>query len=79
MHYELVKVIDRANLLDPRSRARKYETRDRRPLARGIYAVIWPEDVQTPRYDKDAQFYGPYSSWNSAGTFVRETFASIDP
>lgn len=79
MHYELVKVIDRASLLDPRSRARKYETRDHRPLTRGIYAVIWPENVETPRYDQDARYYGPYPSWKTAGSFVRETFASIDP
>lgn len=71
-HYEIVKVIDRAKLLDPHSRERKYHTRDGRPLARGIYAVIWPEDVGARQYDDRAHYYGPYSSWNKAGEFIRD-------
>lgn len=79
MHYEIVKVIDRANLLDPRSRRRRYETRDRRHLTRGIYAVVWPESTSVPRYDQDARFYGPYPSWTTAGNFIRDSFPDIDP
>lgn len=71
-HYEIVKVVDRARLLDPHSRQRKYATRDGRPLKQGIYAVIWPEDVETPRYDDSARYYGPYPSWKQAGDFIRE-------
>lgn len=78
MHFEIVKVIDRTSLLDPRSRRRKYETAPQRRLARGIYAVVWPETVDQPRYDLEARFYGPYPSWATAGHFIRDTFPSAD-
>lgn len=71
-HYEIVKVLDRAKLLDPHSRERKYATRDGRSLKQGIYAVIWPEEVQARRYDDHAQYFGPYPSWSKAGEFIRD-------
>lgn len=71
-HYEIVKILDRARLLDPHSRERRYATGDGRSLKQGIYAVIWPEDLQACRYDDRAQYYGPYSSWNQAGEFIRD-------
>lgn len=71
MHYELVKVIDRALLLNPVQIPCAYRTADGRTLARGIYAVVWPLGAAGRRYDASAEYHGPFPSWRQAGDFVR--------
>lgn len=74
MHYEFVKVLDRTRLLNPVQIECHYQTPRGRPLARGIYAVLWPAESATGRYDASAHYYGPFPSWREAGDFVRSTF-----
>lgn len=71
MQYELVKVIDRARLLNPEQLEHRYKTKSGRTLARGIHAVLWPEAAPTRRYDTNARYYGPFLSWRAASDFVR--------
>lgn len=71
--FELVKVIDRSMLLNPVQIRRPYRTRSGRPLERGIYAVVWPPNIRSHRYDGEASFYGPFRAWRDASAFVRET------
>lgn len=70
VNYELVKVIDRARLLSPEQIEYRYRTATGRALARGIYAVLWPLDASTHRYDASAQYHGPFPSWRTAHEFV---------
>lgn len=76
MHYELVKVLDRGTLLNPVQIACPYQTRGGRPLARGIYAVVWSTETGPYRYDAQALYYGPFPSWRQASDFVRSSDAS---
>lgn len=73
MHYELVKVINRALLLNPVQIECLYQTPEGRPLARGIYAVVWPIGVERRKYDANAEYHGPFPSWRQAGDFVRSS------
>jgi hypothetical protein len=56
---EIVRVIDDARLIDPESYERSYETGHGTTLAPGYYVVVWPDDVDCPRYDAQATFMGP--------------------
>lgn len=70
MQYELVKVIDRARLLDGEQRRRLYATPDGRPLRRGIHVAFRATPAPSAVYDASVQFCGPFSSWREASTFA---------
>lgn len=73
MHYELVKVLDKAMLLNPVQIGCPYQTRSGRPLPRGIYAVVWSSATGPYRYDAQALYYGPFPSWRLANEFLRSS------
>lgn len=74
MHYELVKVIDRTRLLNSVQLERPYRTTGGHKLAPGIYAVLWPVELEPCFYDASARYYGPFTSWRAAGEFARSQF-----
>lgn len=76
MQYELVKVIDRARLLDSEQRRRIYETRDGRPLLRGIHVAFRASPAKSGVYDASVYYRGPFRSWKAAATFAEVWMAS---
>lgn len=62
LHVEIVQVLSNTYLMDAENNECKYFREDRRPLARGHYVVVWPGEVEQPRFDQRAYFYGPYGA-----------------
>lgn len=59
---EVVWVFDQFKLIDAESYEHSYARKNRRPLSRGYYIVVWPKGVNGRLFDEDALFHGPYSS-----------------
>lgn len=76
MQYELVKVIDRARLLDAEQMRRIYVTRDGRPLAPGIHVAFHTSGARRAVYDSSVHFRGPFPSWRAARSFAEVWIAS---
>lgn len=69
---EIVRVIDDTRLIDPESYERCYATETKRPLEPGYYVVVWPDDIDCPRYDCRASFVGPLVSQADARRFLEQ-------
>lgn len=76
MQYELVKVIDRARLLDAQQMRRIYVTRDGRPLSPGIHVAFHASGARRAVYDSSVHFRGPFPSWRAARSFAEVWIAS---
>lgn len=49
-----------------------FRSADRRSLVRGFYAVLWPLKDGSPQYEAGALYFGPLSTANEAGDFIRD-------
>jgi hypothetical protein len=62
MRYEIVRILNAANLIDAESYERCYRTRGAAALAPGHYVVLWDDTVERPAFDEQATYVGPYRS-----------------
>lgn len=60
-HVEIVQVTNQAYLVDALGNACPYSRESGENLEQGHYVVTWPRQVEEPRFDQNARFYGPYS------------------
>ena len=73
---EIVRILNGASLLDCESYQRQYRTRDGNALAPGHYIVLWDESVQSPEFDENATYVGPYKSSSVASLTLTELLRS---
>lgn len=77
LRYEIVRILDAANLIDCESYQRSYRTRDGTALIGGHYVVLWDESVETPGFDENATYVGPYKTSLLASLMLRDFLRSL--
>lgn len=73
LRYQMVRVLDEESLVDRELCLHSYKTADGRKLEPGIYVVVWPAQEESPAYDANARYVGPFIVTQDVEPLVQRT------